>query len=73
MSSFTMSDLKDFAQRVERLCDFILNQLPKDGTPDVLIIQTLKDDAADIQHVTFNPMDVAISGLDRYMKGDQAP
>jgi hypothetical protein len=68
-----MSDLRDFAQRVERLCDFILNQLPKDGTPDVLVIQTLKEDAADIQHVSFNPMDVAVSGLYRYMKGDQAP
>lgn len=73
MSSFTMGDLKEFARRVERLCDFILDQLPKDGTPDVLIVQKLKDDAADIQHVGFLPMDVAISGLDRYMKGDQAP
>lgn len=73
MSSFTMSDLKDFAQRVERLCDFILDKLPKDGTADVLVVQKLKEDAADIQHVSFHPMDAAIYGLDRYMKGDQAP
>jgi hypothetical protein len=61
-------DIKDFARRVERLCDFFLDKLEeKDGSDNLKVIQDLKDEAADIQ---FDKVDTGIfDGLYDYMKG----
>lgn len=63
-------DIKEFASRVENMCEFILNQIPqKDGSPDQVFIQNLKKDAADIQ---FNPSlhgDISLRGLDDHVRG----
>jgi hypothetical protein len=63
-------DVKDFASRVERMCEFILDQIEeKDGSLDISFIQDLKKDAADIQ---FNPRlygDISLRGLDKHIRG----
>jgi hypothetical protein len=62
-------EIREFAQRVERLCDFLLNQVDAEnsGKPDVLVIKDLREDAADIQ---FNRVDITkFDGLDDFMKG----
>lgn len=60
-------DVKDFAIRVERLCDFLLNKFDvKDGSPDITVIQKIKDDAADLQ---FFDDHLYIEGLDTYIRG----
>jgi hypothetical protein len=44
-------DIKDFARRVEEMCDFYLNLLPNTSSNKTHIkkIQNLKEDAANIQ------------------------
>lgn len=63
-------EIKEFAHRVERLCDFLLAQINTEvsGDKDILIIKDLKEDAADLQ---FDHIDVPanLEGLDNYMKG----
>ena len=62
-------EIREFAQRVERLCEFLLTSLDaKDsGTTDVLVIKKLREDAADIQ---FNRSDITkFDGLDDFMRG----
>lgn len=61
-------DLEDFARRVERLCDFLLDKFPfKDGSDDIVIIQKIKSDAADLQTVANTQ--VNIEGLHAYIHG----
>jgi hypothetical protein len=57
-------NIKDFAERVERLCDFLLRNLELDGSADVVVIQRLKEEAADIQF-----KDSSVQGLDDFMRG----
>ena len=59
-------DIKEFARDVERLCDFLLDKADKDGSESVIVVQKLKDTAADIQFQTANDL---LSGLSEYMKG----
>ena len=60
-------DIKDFALRVERLCNFLLNKIDvKDGSDDIVIIQKLKDDAADLQ---FKADSMFFEGLHKYIHG----
>lgn len=59
----TAKEVEEFARRVERLCDFLLDKLPEGEDRDVL--QKLKEEAADIQ---FNHSEV-LEGLDKYMRG----
>jgi hypothetical protein len=60
-------DIIEFANRVERLCDFILDKIPfKDGSIDQITIQNIKDEAADIQ-TKFNPL--FLDGLSQYIRG----
>lgn len=68
MSTATVVDIKDFAERVERLCDFLLDKVEKDGSDDVVELQSLKKDAADIQFVSSN-RHVSIDGLRSYIRG----
>lgn len=62
-------DIHDFAHRVERLCEFLLDKVEKDGSSDVTIVQDLHNDAADIQAGLVKG-DV-LSGLDNHMRGIQ--
>jgi hypothetical protein len=66
-------DIKEFAIRVERLCDFLLAKIEKDGSNDVIALQKLKEDAADIQINNTNVVSETISGLSEYMKGVNVP
>jgi hypothetical protein len=63
MSTVTVQDITEFAERVERMCEFILEGVEKDGSEDVVIIQKLKKDAADLQFIKKNA-NVTIEGLD---------
>ena len=63
-------DIKEFAERVERVCDFFLDQAEKDGSDDIRVIQQLKDDAADIQ-ADPAPIKRVLLGLNDYMHGAQ--
>ena len=62
-------EIKDFARRVEHLCDFLLSKTEKDGSKDRKIIEDLKEDAADIQFDQAEIASGAFIGLDDYMKG----
>lgn len=69
MSSRTV-DVKEFAERVERMCEFILNQIEvKDGSHDTVFIQDLKKDAADIQSNPRSHGDISLIGLDKHIRG----
>jgi hypothetical protein len=62
-------EIKEFARRVEHICDFFLSRTEADGSKDRKIIEDLKEDAADIQ---FDQVEVASGpfvGLDDYLKG----
>jgi len=60
-------DIREFAERVERVCDYLLEKVNKDGSADVLVIQQLKDDAA---HIQLEHQDQTIlSGLDGFIRG----
>jgi len=71
-------EIKDFAMRVERLCDFLLSQVKGtelSGSDDIEVINELKEDAANLQ---FNNDVILVSntvkGLDNFMKGlDKEP
>jgi hypothetical protein len=63
-------DIKEFAIRVERLCDFFISKkiedTGKDGSEDLKVLEDLKNDAATIQ---FEWKPKTFDGLDNYMKG----
>lgn len=69
----TTVDIVDFARRVERLCDFLLDKVSKensrDGSDDIMEIEKLKDIAADLQFDEFSQTASTLSGLHSYMKG----
>lgn len=67
MTVVKKTDVVDFARRVERLCDFLLDKVSKDGSADVTAVQNLKDDAADLQ-LDNNEIEI-LSGLDSHMRG----
>jgi hypothetical protein len=64
-------EIKEFAGRVERLCDYLLSQVSPEhsGSQDILIIKDLKEDAADLQFQDNERIDIKFNGLDNYMKG----
>lgn len=76
-------EIKDFARRVERLCDFILahedkvkNESKKEKDEelkDLAVIQDLKEEAADIQFDRVSLGFKIITGLDDYMNGINIP
>lgn len=63
------SDIVKFAERVERLCDFLINEYThengRDGSEDLKVLEVLKEDAADLQ----NNISASIEGLHNYMNG----
>lgn len=66
-------DLVEFAERVERLCDFFLSQLREEGniptTHDVKVLEDLKEDAGDIACSRVSITQKSLEGLDSYMRG----
>lgn len=68
MPSPTTEDLRDFAERVERLCQFLLTKTNQTemNSDDVAVIRKLKEDAADFQNVR---IDAFYHGLDNYLRG----
>lgn len=66
-------DLGEFARRVERLCEYLLDKVEhKDGSSDIRVIQDLKEDAADIhtdQRLLALYGDEPFVGLDDHMRG----
>lgn len=67
-------DIKEFALRVERMCEFILNQIDdRTDTTEHIFLEKLKQDAANIQ---FNPRlygDISLHGLDDHIRGISKP
>lgn len=51
--------------KVERLCDYFIAILEKDGSDDIRALQELKDEAADLQ---FAKSIVTIEGLSDYIR-----
>jgi hypothetical protein len=64
-------EIKEFAQRVERLCDYLLGQVKPEnsGDKDILVIKDLKEDAADLQFKENELIEIKFNGLDNFMKG----
>lgn len=62
-------EIKEFARRVEHVCDFFLSRTEADGSKDRKILEDLKEDAADIQFDQADIASEAYSGLDDYIKG----
>jgi len=69
--------LEEFVYRVERFCDFFLEQIPEgdiQGSSDIKIIQDLKSDCADIQAgvlpvSSINMREASFVGLYDHMRG----
>lgn len=66
-------EIKDFAERVERLCDFFLAKVSeetgRDGSADIRVIEDLKLTASDIAMRSGDVATMSIQGLDSYMRG----
>jgi hypothetical protein len=69
-------DIEDFARRTERLCDFFLakieEQIGKNESGDLKVIEDLKEEAANIQFLYIHGRLGAaetVSGLHDYMNG----
>jgi hypothetical protein len=60
-------DFREFAERVERLCDFILSRIPNDSA-DKRVVEQLKEDAADFQ-TKYEFHSISLFGLDDHMRG----
>lgn len=62
-------EIKDFAKRVEHVCDFFLSKSEADGSDDRKVLEDLKEDAADIQFEQAEIDSGAYIGLDNYIRG----
>lgn len=66
-------DIKDFADRVERLCDFFIakksESTGRDGSKDLIILEDLKNDAADIHFGRVEIVIDPVAGLHDHMNG----
>lgn len=63
-------DIPEFARKVEGLCDFLLSKIELiDGSPDTKVILDLKETAADIHTNQEGQIEMAISGLDAFLRG----
>lgn len=59
-------DTKEFAIQVEKLCDFLLDEInPKSGTTSQRIIEDIKKDAINLQVVEVE----IFEGLEAHMRG----
>ena len=66
-------DVAEFASRVERLCDYLLNKVrdekAMDGSSDLRVIHDLRNDAADLSLGHGAPVSANLEGLSDFMKG----
>lgn len=66
-------EIKEFAQRVERLCDFLLarndESVIREGSDDFRVLERLKEDAADLIFDNAEPVSRTLEGLHNYMNG----
>jgi len=62
-------EIKDFAERVEHVCDFFLSRSEADGSSDRKVLEDLKEEAADIQFDQVEITSGAYIGLDDYIRG----
>jgi hypothetical protein len=62
-------ELKEFARRVEHVCDFFLSKTYGDGSDDRKVLEDLKEDAANIQFGQVKIEEERISGLSDYVRG----
>lgn len=69
MSTMKKIEIKDFAKRVEHVCDFFLSKSEADGSSDRKVLEDLKEDAADIQFDQVEITSGAYTGLDDYIRG----
>lgn len=62
-------DPVEFATRVEGLCTYILGRIDRYASHDALVVEKLRDDAADIatKKKSFDYM--SLDGLDDHMRG----
>jgi len=63
------TDIKDFARRVERLCDFLLANQERDGSRDFVVIENLREDAANLQIDRKQVASETFAGLYDFMNG----
>lgn len=62
-------DIEEFARTVEGVCDFLLSKFELiDGSPDVKVIQDLKETAANIHMGGVGNAEVTLAGLDAYLR-----
>lgn len=65
-------EIRDFARRVERLCDFFLARISeeenRDDSPNLKVLDELKEEAADIQFY-YTETSESLKGLSEYMRG----
>jgi hypothetical protein len=65
-------EIKEFARRVERMCDFFLSKVSeeekRDDSPSLKVLDELKDEAADIQFY-YTETSESLKGLADYMSG----
>lgn len=61
----TGKEIHEFSERVESMCDFFLDQIDlKDGSADIVALQKLKQEAADLQFKSTDKFDqMTIVGL----------
>lgn len=73
MSIVKTIEIKTFARRVERLCDYLLvkqnGEIGRADLDDLKVIEDLKNDAADIQFNRVHMVSENFRGLSDYMKG----
>lgn len=66
-------DIKKFAERVERLCDFLLDKMSIEtgltGSESQKILEDLKDDAANIKMFGGRMAEKTLDGLHEFMRG----
>lgn len=64
-----ISEIQAFAERVERVCDFLLDQTPRDGSEDRKVLEDLKNEAANLQFSDLTILYADLDGLSSFMKG----
>lgn len=72
MTGTALLDRRKFAERVERLCDFLLGRLytevGRNGSDEQKILEDLRDDAAEMQQ-NVPPTEEVLTGLKDFMGG----
>ena len=72
MATTRKLEIKEFARRVERMCDFLLSKVSEEekrnDSPDLKVLDELKEEAADIQFY-YAETSESLKGFSDYMSG----